>query len=72
MGWETIVVGVIVGAAMVWAVRGAMRAARRKQVCSTCGSSGDCPLVKGVNAPDAPGATCGLDAAPPPVDKPHR
>lgn len=45
--WETIGVGVIVGAALLWAARGLWRAGRRKQVCSTCGQAGTCPAVNG-------------------------
>ncbi|HPF69505.1 MAG TPA: FeoB-associated Cys-rich membrane protein [Candidatus Krumholzibacteria bacterium] len=62
MGVETIIVGVIVAVAAAFALRGAVRSARRKQVCSTCGSSGSCPLVKGTTAADAPGVPCGLEA----------
>ncbi len=49
--WDTAAVAVIVGVAAVWAVRAAWKAGRRKQVCSTCGSAGSCPLIKGAEAP---------------------
>lgn len=65
--WETLAVGAVVGGAVLWAWRGLWRAAREKKVCSTCGSSGDCPLVNGKGFPrrDAeapqggPGQDCG-------------
>jgi hypothetical protein len=43
--WETAVVVVVVAVAVVWALRAAKRAVTRKKVCSSCGSSGDCPLA---------------------------
>ena len=66
--WETIGVGVIVGAALLWAARGLWRAGRRKQVCSTCGQAGTCPLVGKEDALSAPGESCGAvpDFARPP------
>lgn len=59
--WETAAVGLIVGVAALWAVRSLVRAGRRKQVCSTCGSAGSCPLVKGAEAP------CGVLSSPQPL-----
>ena len=46
-GWETIVVIVIVIAALAWAARGIWRASREKRICSSCASSGGCPLANG-------------------------
>ena len=46
---ETILVVVIVAVALVWAGRAIWRSVSGKNKCSTCGSSGDCPLV---NNPD--------------------
>ncbi len=70
--WETGAVVVIVGTALVWAGRGLWRAGKKKQVCSTCGAAGSCPLVNGTRDLDADGATCGAvpdageSASPPP------
>jgi hypothetical protein len=47
MNWELVVVGVIVAAAVAWAVRGLVRATKRKQVCTSCASSGGCPVAEG-------------------------
>ena len=44
-GWETIIVIVIVAAALLWAVRGIWRTSREKRICSSCASSGGCPLA---------------------------
>ncbi|MBE0566480.1 MAG: FeoB-associated Cys-rich membrane protein [Krumholzibacteria bacterium] len=57
--WETVVVVAIVGAALVWAGRSLWKAGRKKQVCSTCGSAGSCPLVSGTRDLTADGAACG-------------
>ena len=46
---ETILVVVIVAVALVWAGRAIWRSVSGKDKCSSCGSSGDCPLV---NNPD--------------------
>ncbi len=45
IGYDNLAVGVIVLVAVVWAVRSIVRAVRAKRVCSTCASSGDCPLT---------------------------
>lgn len=60
--WETAAVGLIVGVAAAWAVRSIWRATRRKQVCSTCGSAGDCPLAKARGEGEGEGgaAPCGV------------
>lgn len=58
--WETAAVGLIVAVAAAWAVRGVWRAARRKQVCSTCGSAGDCPLAKAKDQGQGGAAPCGV------------
>lgn len=57
--WETGAVVVIVATALAWAGRGLWRAGKKKQVCSTCGAAGSCPLVNGSRDLDADGATCG-------------
>jgi hypothetical protein len=59
-GWETIVVGVVVAAALAWALRGVLRAVRQKRVCSDCASSGGCPVAQGGAGP-APGSACRTD-----------
>lgn len=59
IGWETGAVAVIVGAALAWAGRGVWRAGKKKQVCSTCGSAGSCPLVTGSRELNDDGAACG-------------
>ena len=43
---ETILVGVIVGVALAGFVIRLRRARRKGTACSSCASSGDCPLVK--------------------------
>lgn len=55
--WETAVVGLLVAGAGAWAVRELVRALRKPGGCSSCGSSGACPLVKGPEGGDcqAPG-----------------
>lgn len=45
VGWELIVVLVVVGVAAVWATRAAWRSVRSGSVCSDCGDSGECPLA---------------------------
>lgn len=47
---ETVVVGVAVVGALVWAGRAGWRAVRKQGVCSSCGSSGECPVA---NDPEA-------------------
>jgi len=46
---ETIVVGVVVAVAGVWAVGAVWRAVRGGKGCSTCSSSEDCPMVEQQN-----------------------
>jgi len=41
---DKIIMGVIVLAAGVWAVRAVFRAAKNESGCSDCATSGDCPL----------------------------
>lgn len=43
---DTIAMGVIVLAAVAWAVRSVWRAVRQRRICSTCAASDDCPLTK--------------------------
>lgn len=59
--FETVSVGVIVGAALLWAGRALWRAGRKKQVCTTCGQAGTCPLVTkdGATPEPATGDACG-------------
>jgi hypothetical protein len=65
---ETVGVGVIVGAALLWAGRSLWRAGRKKQICSTCGQAGSCPLVGNDQALPSSGESCGAvpDLARPP------
>lgn len=42
---EAIVVGVMVTVAGAWAVRAIWRSVRSEKSCSSCSSSGDCPLM---------------------------
>lgn len=45
--WESIVVGLVVAVAAAWAVVSLVRAVRKPEACSSCASSGACPLAKG-------------------------
>ena len=74
LAWETAAVGVIVATALAWAGRSLWRAGRKKQVCSTCGAAGSCPLVTGSRELTADGAGCGAvpDAAGPDIPPPGR
>ena len=45
-GVETIVIGVAFLGAVVWGVRGAVRSFRKTGSCSSCATSGDCPVMK--------------------------
>jgi hypothetical protein len=47
---EMIIVGVVVGAALIWAVVAGWRSVKKQGACSSCGSSGECPLA---NNPEA-------------------
>jgi len=40
------IVAVIVLATVIWAVRGLMRTMKRAGGCSSCATSGDCPVAK--------------------------
>lgn len=42
---EILIVGVMVAVALVWAGRVAWRSWRKQGVCSSCGSSGECPVA---------------------------
>ena len=44
-GVETLVIGVLVLGALLWAARSAYRAVKNTGGCSSCASSGECPLV---------------------------
>ncbi len=55
--WEIIVVVVIVGVALLWAIRGMVRAGRQKRICSSCAGSGGCPMAHGGDA-SPPGSEC--------------
>ena len=57
--FEAISVGVIVGAALLWAGRSLWHAGRKKRICSTCGQAGTCPLVGNEETLSAPGESCG-------------
>jgi len=57
VSWEIVVVVAVVAVAATWAVRGVWRAARRRQVCTSCASSGGCPLADG-RADKSPGSEC--------------
>ncbi len=50
IGLETIIIGVLVLSALIWAGRAAYRSVKQTGGCSSCASSGECPLV---NNPDA-------------------
>lgn len=60
-GWELVVVGLLVAGAGAWAVRALVRAVRKPGGCSSCGSSGDCPLTRepGKDGAAAGGCGCG-------------
>ena len=61
VGMETVVVGVAVAGAGAWAVRALVRSLKKPGGCSSCASSGGCPLVNGslVEGPAAEGgASC--------------
>lgn len=47
---EMVIVGVVVGAALVWAGIAGWRSVRQQGTCSSCGSSGDCPIAKDPDA----------------------
>jgi len=43
---EILIIGVIVGSAVVWALLSVWRSWRTRQVCSSCASSGECPVME--------------------------
>ena len=47
---ETVIVAVVVVAALVWAGWAAWKSIRKQGVCSSCGSSGECPIAKNPDA----------------------
>ena len=47
---EMIVIGVVVGAALIWAIIAGWRSVKKQGACSSCGSSGECPIA---NNPEA-------------------
>ncbi len=49
-GIEAIVIGVVVLGAILWATRAAYRSVKNSGACSSCASSGECPLA---NNPEA-------------------
>lgn len=42
---EMVIVAVVVAVALAWAGRSAWRSWRKQGVCSSCGSSGECPVA---------------------------
>jgi hypothetical protein len=50
LGLESIVIGALVAGALAWAVRAVYRSVRHTGGCSSCSSSGDCPLTKNPEA----------------------
>ncbi len=50
VGFEAIIIGVLVATALVWAIRATYRAVKQTGGCSSCSSSGECPLVKNPEA----------------------
>lgn len=47
VGWEPVIVGLLVAGAGAWAVRALLRSLRKPGGCSSCGSGGSCPVGKG-------------------------
>ena len=43
---EYVIVGVIVAATALWAVRALLKTLRKTGGCSSCATSGDCPVTK--------------------------
>jgi len=50
IGVESVVIGVLVLGALIWAARAAYRSVSQTGGCTSCSSSGDCPLA---NNPEA-------------------
>jgi len=42
---EMIIIGVAVATALVWAVRAGWKSVKSKGACSSCASSGECPIA---------------------------
>lgn len=53
LSYDSLAVGIIVLGAAGWAGRSIWRAFRQKRICETCGSNGECPLVKDKSRPAA-------------------
>jgi hypothetical protein len=47
---ETVVVGLAVAGAVAWAGRSGWKSVKSQGVCSSCGSSGECPIAKNPGA----------------------
>jgi hypothetical protein len=43
---EYVIVGVVVAATVLWAVRALLKTLRKTGGCSSCATSGDCPVTK--------------------------
>ena len=43
---EYVIVGVVVAATVLWAVRALVKTLRKTGGCSSCATSGDCPVAK--------------------------
>jgi hypothetical protein len=43
---DTVVAGAAVAVALVWAARAVWKSTKTKGVCSSCGSSGECPIAQ--------------------------
>ncbi len=50
MTLETVVVGVAVVIAVAWAARAGWKSLKSQGVCSSCGSSGECPIASNPDA----------------------
>ena len=63
VGMESVVVGAAVAGAGAWAVRALVRSLKKPGACSSCATSGHCPLVgesgHAASAADATDAHCG-------------
>lgn len=49
---ETVVIGVLVAGTAAWAVRAGVRSVRKTGGCSSCATSGDCPISNDPQAMD--------------------
>ena len=49
---ETVVIGVVVAGTFAWAIRAGVRSVRKTGGCSSCATSGDCPISKDPEALD--------------------